>query len=170
MKTAPSSPRSGRGATMVEAVIAVGVLAVAIPMVFGAIAKSGESGIASQAETRSTWIVPACMREIRASREGCSTYFAATAAGQAFPPAGEVWAIAFAPDGSPVGKLDKSLYEKGTRELDGAPVRFIATLSSVKESTPTGPAPMLMTRISIEYPATAKAAKRRKLDFHTRIP
>ncbi len=92
MKTAPSSPRSGRGATMVEAVIAVGVLAVAIPMVFGAIAKSGESGIASQAETRSTWIVPACMREIRASREGRSTYFAATAAGQAFPPAGEVWA------------------------------------------------------------------------------
>ena len=158
------------GATLVEAIIAVSVLAVAVPLVFGALAEAGKTGFSAQAETRSTWIIPACIEEIQASRAGKPRYFSATAIGQPFPPAGDVWAIAFAPDGRPLGKLTKSLYDRGTKELDGQAVRFIAVLSATNQTQVPGSTPMLKARVSIEYPASAPAKSRGKLDFHTRIP
>lgn len=159
------------GATLVEAVIAVGVLAVAIPMVFGALAESGKSGLASRAETRSAWIIPVCMAEIRASRDGRPQVFTPTLAGQAFPPAGEVWALAFSADGRLVGKLTKALYETGVRELDGENIRYIAALSATPEDGPeAGAVPLSRVTIALEYPAALRAAKREKLDFHTRVP
>lgn len=170
MRTSPTPSRPVRGVTLVESVIAVGVLAIAIPLVFGSIAESGKSGMASQAETRSTWIVPVCMEEIRASREGNPEYFTSTRTGDAFPPAGQVWAIAFAQDGSPVGKMDAGAYGSGTRQINGKPVLYIATMSSEKETSATGSTPMLNVKITIEYPAAAPQGKRQTLDFHTRVP
>lgn len=159
-----------RGATLVEAVIAVGVLAVAIPLVFGTIAEAGRTGSNAEAETRSTWILPLCVEEIQASRDGKSRFFPATKTGQAFPSAGDVWALGFADDGSLVGKLTKSDYDKGLSGLDGKPVRYIASMSADPTAHKSGTTPMLRMRISLEYPAAARSAKRNKLDFHSRIP
>lgn len=170
MKTRSCQTSRRRGASLIEAVIAIGVLAVAIPLVFGALAESGNSGLASQAETRSTWIIPACIDEIRASRDGRPRYFTATTTGQAFPPAGEVWALAFGSDGKPIGKLSKALYEKGVRELNGTNVRCIASMSALEVPANAGSAPMVQVGIFLEYPAASPLEKRRKIDFHTRIP
>lgn len=170
MKTHFNHVRFRRGVTLIEAVIAVGILAVAVPLVLGTIAEAGKSTMASEAETRSTWMIEACMGEISASRDGRSPYFPATATGQSFPPAGDVWALAFSQDGKLIGKLPKSIYDKGGKELDGKPIRYIVELdASTPASTPGGTA-MLKTRISIQYPAAAPVAKRAKLDFHTLIP
>jgi type II secretory pathway pseudopilin PulG len=163
-------PATQRGSSLIETVIAMGVLAVAIPLVFGTLAESGKGGMSSEAETRSTWMVPACMDEIRASREGRPRYFTPTAAAQVFPSNDDVWALAFSPEGKPVGKISKAAYDKGTKELDGQEVRYIASLSAAADLAETKAAPMLRTRISVEYPAASPAAKRRKLDFYTRIP
>ena len=165
-----SNKTQPRGATLIEAVIAIGVLAVAIPLVFGALAEGGKSGSSSQAETRSTWMIPACMEEIHASREGRPLYFSTTSVGQTFPSAGDVWALAFSSDGKPVGKLSKAIYEKGAKELDGKPIRYIALMSATAPIVKPGVTPMLKVAISLEYPAAVKATKRNKLDFHTRIP
>ena len=164
MKSFPLHRKFARGVTLVEAVIAVGVLAVAVPLVFGALAEAGKSGFSSQAETRSTWMVPACMDEIQASRDGRPQYFTA------FPPAGDVWALGFSAEGKPVGKLSKALYDKGAKELDGKPILYIAVMSAGNATLTSGGQTMLRARISIEYPAAAPVAKRSKLDFHTRIP
>ena len=158
------------GSSLIETVIAMGVLAVAIPLVFGVLAESGKSGVSSEAETRSTWIIPACMEEILASREGRPQFFTATAVSQVFPPAGEFWALAFTPEGKPIDKLAKGIYDKGTKELNGQPVRYIASISSATSTSTSGVTPLLRTRISLEYPASAPAAKRQKLEFYTRIP
>lgn len=170
MKTRSLSNRNFAGATLVEAVIAMGVLAVAVPLVFGAIAEAGKSGQSAEAETRAPWIVSACMDEIQASRNGKPQYFTTTSTGQPFPPVGNVWALAFSADGKPVGKLSKALYDGGSKELDGKPVRFIAVLSAATQPPVANTTPMLKSRVSIEYPAAAPANKRAKLDFHTRIP
>lgn len=168
---APQTPVSDkRGATLVEAVIAIGVLAIAIPMVFGTLAESGRTGMSSQAETRATWIIPACMDEIRASREGRPQYFSATTIGQTFPPAGDIWALGFSAEGKPLGKLSKADYEKGRRELGGKPLRYIATLGSSQDVARDGYPVMLRVDLTLEYPAAVAATKRNKLDFHTRMP
>lgn len=149
--------------------MAVGVLAVVIPLVFGTMAEAGRDGVAAEAETRSTWIVPVCMDEIQATREGRPQYFSATRTGESFPPAGQVWALAFAEDGTPVGKLAEPEYDRGIRELQTKPVRYIARMTA--EPPPADESsPLIKVRITLEYPAAAPAAKRRTLDFHTRIP
>ncbi len=170
MRTTPNQARNHRGVTLVESVIAIGVLAVAIPLVFGAIAESGKSGMSAQAETRATWMVPVCMEEIRASRAGKPEYFTKTKVGETIPPAGQVWALGFSADGNPVGKLDGGAYEQGSRNLDGKSLLYSASIHSESEKTATGSTPMLTVRISIEYPAAAPASKRQSLHFHTRIP
>lgn len=159
-----------RGSSLIEAVIAMAVLAVAIPLVFAALAESGKSGISAAAETRSTWIIPACLSEIRASRAGLPQFFSATSVGEEFP-SSDVWAIAFSPEGRPLGKVPKALYDTGVQELDGQRIGYIAALSATTPvPAPSGPVPMLRARISLEYPPAAPAAKRQKLDFFTRIP
>ena len=165
----PPKPGSS-GATLIEAVISIGVLAVAIPMVFGTLAESGKTGMSSRAETRAAWIIPACMDEIRASREGRPQYLTATSSGQSFPPAGDVWALAFAEDGRPIGRLSKAAYEKGSKQLEGKTIRYIATLASTQDTVKAGFPPMLRVNLTIEYPAAAGVEKRRKLEFHTRMP
>lgn len=170
MKTPRRHHQHFAGATLVEAVIAVGVLAVAVPLVFATIAEAGKGGQSAEAETRAPWIVRTCMEEIQASRDGQPQYFTATKTGQPFPPAGDVWALAFSADGKPAGKISKSLYERGGKELDGKPVRYIAVISAATQPPVANTTPMLKSRVSIEYPATAPAKKRAKLDFHTRIP
>ena len=166
-----------RGASLIETVIAMGVLAVAIPLVFGALAESGKSTQSSEAETRSTWIIPACMEEIHASRSGRSQFFPATLANETFPALGDVWALAFSGEGKLIGKIPKADYDKGTREIDGKRIRYIVALSAVNvppsaaetEAKP-GHIPILQVQITLEFPATAPAAKRQRLEFNTRIP
>ncbi len=170
MKTTVSTTPLNRGSSLVEAVVAMGVLSVAIPLVFGALAESGKSNISSEAETRSTWIVPTCMEEILASREGKPQFFTATTVGQVFPPAGDVWALAFSAEGKPIGKIAKAVYDKGIKELNGQNVRYIATLTSETTPTPSGATPMLRAKITLEYPSALPLAKRQKLEFYTRIP
>ena len=170
MKTSLTTTLKNRGSSLIEAVIAMGVLAVAVPLVFGAIAESGKSGISAEADTRSTWIIPACMNEIRASREGKPQFFIPTLVGQTFPPTGDVWALAFSPEGKPVGKLSKTAYESGAKDLNGQAIGYVTTLSSVTTTTKTGATPMLRAKVTLEYPAGAPLAKRQKLDFFTRIP
>lgn len=170
MKTRASTSPHRRGSSLVEAVIAMGVLAVAIPLVFGALVESGNSNVSSEAETRSTWIVPACMEEILASREGKPQFFTPTTVGQIFPPAGDVWALAFSADGKPIGKIAKGTYDKGTKTLNGKTVRYIATLASETTPTPSGATPMQRAKITLEYPSALPVAKRQKLEFYTRIP
>ncbi len=164
----PASPKN-RGVSLIEAVIAMGVLAVAIPVVFGALAKSGSSGSDSEAETRSTWIVPVCVNEIRASRDAKPEFFTTTLVKQTFPPSGDVWALAFSRDGKVIGKVSKNQYDAGLKQLNGQEVRYVATLSAVAPTAVTGAVPMLTSKISLEYPSAVPVAKRQKLDFYSRI-
>jgi hypothetical protein len=167
MKSGLHSPRAGT--SLLETTIAMGVLALAIPLVFAAVAASGDSGRAAEAETRAGWIVPACLREIDASRAGISGYFPKTDAGEAFPAAGKIWALGFSAGGALAGAVEREEYERGTAKAASRPIRYFARLAAEPERSATGPA-TLRVRVSVEYPSSAPVGKRRSLDFLTRIP
>lgn len=170
MKADSPQRSASPGSSLLEAVIAMAVLAVAIPLVFGAIAESGKTTSNAEAETRSTWIVPACLAEIRASREGKPQYFTASRMGEVFPPAGEVWALGFSDQGRPLGKVSKGEYDSGARELAGEPVRYLASMQSVAQPVTDGSPELMRVRITLEFPAGVPAERRQKLDFHTLVP
>lgn len=170
MKTHTFHPTVRRASSLVETVIAIGVLAVAAPLVLATMTQAGKSGLSAEAETRCAWMIPACMEEIHASRGGRSQYFTATSVGQVFPPDDDIWALAFSPEGDVIGKISKSHYDKGIRELDGKPVLYLASMAASTAHTQAGVSPMMDVRISIAYPASAPVTKRQKLDFRTHIP
>ncbi len=165
-----NNPKPNQGSTLIEAVLAIGILAVAIPLVFGVMAESNKSNFSSEAETFSNWIVPTCMDQIQASRDGRSAYFPTTLQQESFPLESEVWALGFSPEGQIVNKITAQEYEKGITKLNEQSIRYIASLSSTNLPENTIVVPMLRAKISLEYPAAAPAHKREKLNFYTLIP
>jgi type II secretory pathway pseudopilin PulG len=172
MKISSPWKRPAAGGSLIEAVVALGVLAVAFPLVFATLAGSSASGVSAQAETRSAWIVSACLEEIRASRDGRAKFLEAREAGQAFPGDGVVLALGFSADGRLLGRVAAGEYEQGVREVAGEPVRYLARLSGEVPAEPDAITPgqgLLRAAIVQEYPAAAPASERRKIPFYTRI-
>lgn len=170
MKPPTDKPVAQRGASLIEAVIAIGVLAMAIPLVFSALAEAGKCEVAARAETASVWMVDACLNEIRASRDGCPRYLPPTAAGQTFPPPGEVWALAFSREGQPIGSLTKERYAHGTTQENGHTARYVAALGSSMTLPKPGMTPLLRVHITLEYPAAAPVEQRHQIDYYTHLP
>ncbi len=162
--------RHSRGTSLIEVVIAVGVLAVAVPLVLGAMAQTGGVNLSAQAETRSSWIVPTCMDELGLAMKGRSQYLDPLTPGRDFPTSGDL-ALAFSSEGAVLGKVNQSDYEGGIQMVGGVPVRYLVAMSGVMPGETSGNLPpTLMVRIAMEYPASAPAAKRQKIEFHTCLP
>jgi hypothetical protein len=170
MKT-PCPPSSHTcGSSLIEVLLAMGVLAVALPLVGAVLVRAGQSAAAAQAETRCGWIVPACMKEIEAAYEGKARFLPKLPRNQPFPAAGEVLALAFAGDGRALGRIDRETYHSGGRILADEPIRYLASIHAAPAASRSNITPMLGLRVTLEYPSAAPLAKRRKLDFHTCIP
>ena len=169
MNTYPSTP-SARGFSLIEAIVSVGVLALAIPLVLGALVESGNSGTSASAETRSGWMVPTCLDELKAAADGKSSLFPATPLGTAFPPAGGLFGIAFNASGQSLGAVDMAGYTSGLKRMNDQDVRYIAMIEGEVVAAKAGSAPMRSIHISIEFPAAAPLARRTKLDFFTKTP
>lgn len=169
MKINPFQIRCAKGATLVEAAVAVGVLAVAIPLVFGAIYEAGRSGGDAELDNRSATIIPACVVAVERARGGMPGWFEASSPGTAFPADGEKWALAFAEDGRLVGRVTKEQYDQGLRELEGESVRYLAAMSAVPQPDPAHPDSPLRLTIEIEHPAGIPTERRNRSEFHSMI-
>jgi Tfp pilus assembly protein PilV len=169
VKSPDHSPQ--RGTSLIEAVIAVGVLAVAVPLVFGTMVGTGETGMASQAETRCSWIVPVCMEELQLAMKDQSEMLDKLEPGVAFP-SGNPLALGFTGEGKAVKRVSTGDYTKGVRMMNNEPIRYIASMSG-ELPQPTGNSdlqPNLKVKIVLEYPAAAPEAKRQKIEFYTTLP
>jgi Tfp pilus assembly protein PilV len=163
-------PPSASGSSLIEVILAMGTLAVALPLVAAVMARAGQSSAAAQAESRSAWIIPACMQEIEAAHVGKSRALPTLARREPFPAPGQFLALAFAEDGRALGSVERDAYLTGTRGGGDKPVRYLVTIHCQAAAGPPGPSRMRDLRLTLEYPSAAPATKRRKLDFHTRIP
>lgn len=158
-----------RGASLVEAAVSLSVLAVAVPLVFGAIFEAGRSGGDAELDNRSASIIPTCLSAVERAREGVPGLFEASPPGMAFPANGDTWALGFSEDGRVVGRLTREQYEQGLRELEGEAVRYLAALAAVPQETPADPNSPLRLTITIEHPAALPAQRRGRSEFHSTI-
>lgn len=180
MRTTGPARSSLRGTSLIEVVIAMGVLATVLPLVFGTFVKSGENAAAAKAETRCNWIIPACLDEIEAARDGRSRFLPKREPGTLYPAAGETLALAFSDEGRVVATVPARAYAAGTKNLDGENVHYLVAIHATPDpaaadgaaAIPGAPPVSTLSTLSLtlEYPAAAPAHKRRTLVFHTRIP
>lgn len=74
-------PARQSGISLLDVVVAMGVLAVAIPGAFLAFRAAGESRMMARAETRAPWIARYCSESIPAAERGKNAVFGFTADG-----------------------------------------------------------------------------------------
>ena len=170
MKTRRPERGLRAGSSLIEVLIAMGVLAVVLPLVFAVLARAGQSCAASQAETRCVAILPFCMNEIEAAQQGNACFLPPLTRGVTIPATGACLALAFTKDGRAIGCVEPKTYRAGVHQLANEPIRFLASFHT--EPAPTRPniPAMLTLRITLEYPAAVPLEMRRHLDFFTCIP
>lgn len=170
MKTNPSRKSPSRGSSLIEVMIAMGVLAVAVPLVLGTMVQTGGSNLSAQAETRSSWIVQSCFEELQYAMRGQSQYLDPLKPGENFGTDTPL-ALGFSAEGGVLGKVNGISYSGGITDLERKPVRYIAVMSGERKKNEAGEETKgLEVKITLEYPAGAPSTKRQKIDFHTRIP
>lgn len=158
------------GFSLIEAVVSVGVLAVAAPLVLAAMMRASESSALARAESRSPAMVSECLEEIEEARGGRSRLLDAIPPSGQFPAEGDVAAIAFTAEGRVVGRVEAPEYEQGVGEMNSETVRYIVRIGGKPEKVRDDGRPMRSVRIAIEYPARSPAKNRRSLEFYGRIP
>lgn len=163
---ARTRPAAGAGISLVETMVAIGVLAVVIPLALATMSKVGQESLAARAETRAPAMAEYVRQELAAAREGESRWFPEITARQAFP-AGGTWCLGFDRGGEVLGRVEGDAYEQGVAELGGEEVVFLATARGRLESAED---PALGITVEIEYPAVRRATDRKALAFHTKLP
>jgi hypothetical protein len=158
-----------RGISLLEMLIGISLLALAVPLVLGSLVRAGEGGMVTRVESRCARIIPACLEEIYAAREGRQNLLTGSQRIADFPPDSEPVCLGFARRGGPVAKMDPEIYHAGLKQRGARGIHYLAaiTVQTVAENDSTAKRRL---KISVEYPATAPAGKRRKLDFYTGIP
>jgi hypothetical protein len=169
MKSASSKPGLQRGVSLVEAMVSIGVLAVAAPLALAALLRAGEGTGASRAETRAPLIVENCMSELEMARKGTAEHLPAMLPGEEFGKS-DVLCLAFGSDGGLLGKIDGGGYDAGAESVANKDAYYLATLQGVEDEERTGFPPMLRVKVTIEYPSTAPSERRRKMEFFTKLP
>ena len=162
-------PGLKRGASLVEIMVSIGVLAVVTPLALAAMLQAGEGGSSSRAETRAPLIVENCLSELDMARKGLSTNLPAMQAGKEFGK-DQVLCLAFGGDGKLLGRVEGSGYDTGIPEVKGEDAAFLARLSAVEDKSRSDFPLMLTVKVSIERPAIASSKNRRVMDFYTKLP
>lgn len=159
-----------RGVSLVETMVAIGVLAIVGPLAIAALMKSGEGGAAARAETRSPAMVERCLDEVKSARVGVSEHLPKLQPGVAFG-ADPVLCLAFSRDGALLGRVGSGDYDAGIRDkIARHDVAYLARVEGTHDSERPGFPPLLSVRVTVEFPAVAPSDKRRRMEFHTKLP
>lgn len=157
----------GRGLTLMETVVALGIVALTVPVLVGAMATAVESRRRAEDDTRAAWMTQRVLGELRQAWSGGKSVFGDKApAYPAFPGADGVILMAFDQNGEFVRLASKSEYDKGIRERG---VGYLLTVegSAHRPAGLTLKEPLSKVRIVVEAPAQGMPAKRTKLAFTT---
>ena len=176
LRTIPHSTRSAlrhaTGSVLAETILSVGLLALAIPWLHAAWSAAKDDLNQAAVEDLAHHACTVTLSQIDAARDGKSSSLPPIPPGTPIPPANEIWALGFGPDGSLLGRVAPERYQSGCR-ADAAidlqqPAACLMRIDAAGVSS--GTTPPIPLRLILEYPASKPAASRHKHIFHTLIP
>jgi Tfp pilus assembly protein PilV len=148
------------GFSLVEAVVALGVLAVAVPLGLAALAGAVASDGAARADAVAPGIVATCLEELRAAKDSGGRWLPALKTGESL--AGKSWRLGFSAAGEAVGCVEPETDRTGCR--DGR-MAYLAKMECSGADEAAG-----KVRVTVGFPAAARAEVRKKVEFVTRMP
>lgn len=160
-----------RGLTLMEAVVAIGVVAVAVPLILGATSVSSKTRIAAEAETRASWMAQEGFRQLTAAWQNLKSPAFPTK--PSFPTFGSVTApviLLYNAEGSLLGQGTASDYEQGSRNPQAVYLVSVYGIGQKANNLQTGEENLSRVTISVENSARAPKAKRSSSSFTLLIP
>ncbi len=162
MKTA--GVRRQRGVSLVEVVVAISVLAVAVPLSLAAMTKAAGVSGKARVETRSPSIAEFVKLELEMARRDRSEIFGKLEEGQLLTE-GTAPVLGFGRDGAFVAKLEAEEYRDGVERRSGRDEIFFVALATTREEERG-----TLVTVHVCHPAARKAEDREEVAFHTLLP
>lgn len=159
---APRKSHARRGMTLMEVVIAIGIVAFIIPVILTMTASSGDSLRSSEADTRSVWIARQVQREILSkwAEPPRESFITGSLAFPAFSSETEPLILAFDAAGE---FISEGAAEELTASSKIPNATYLVSVYAEAYTPPGGAAsaaPLSMLRIRVLHPAKSSPGKR----------
>lgn len=153
------------GSSLIEMVLALGVLAVALPLGLGAIRQAGDGLRLAREDGQSVAMVHEVLEELKRAREGRPCMLGDIGKNADFPSSGHVLGLAFDGHGRMLRKIGNEEYR------DGSPAKAEPRVThfAIIEGRANGARRLSDIEILIEFPASAKQGTRQSLAYHTQL-
>ena len=152
------------GFSLMEVVIAVGVLAVAIPVVMAMLVAGTRSSRVATDETQAALIARSVMQEIRAARDGQGALVEGALGWPEFPSGAERLVFSVDAGGEMLAELGTGDYESGLRDGE---VQYLVSVMGTRQPLEGRPDVDVLSKVvvSVETPPGARPDDRRKFEF-----
>jgi type II secretory pathway pseudopilin PulG len=172
MKNNPPSPRrKHRGLTLMEAVIAIGIVAVAVPLILAATSAASKSRINSEADTRAAWIAKETQRQLIDAWRGLpDTYFATKPAFPAFSSETEPLVLLFNQSAGLIGPGNAEVYASGSSDPEAFYMVAMRGEAAIPSTADLADNSLSKVFISVEHSAKSPRSKRTSNPFLVLIP
>lgn len=160
-----------RGLTLMEAVIALGVIAFAVPLVLSATAISTRTRINAETDTRSAWLARVVQRELTdAWRALPSTMFTPAPAFPNFASATEPEVLLFDAEGRFLARGNNNDYRNGSRNPNAVYLISVHSQRQSPANITTNENLLARVQITVAHHAKAPLAKRVPCTYSILIP
>lgn len=172
MRISLSSPRrKHRGLTLMEAVIAIGIVAVAVPLILAATSAASKSRINSEADTRAAWIAKETQRQLIDAWRGLpDTYFPTKPAFPAFSSEAEPLVLLFNQSAGLIGPGNPEVHASGSSNPDAYYMVAIHGEAAIPSTADQADNSLSKVFISVEHNAKSPRSKRKSNPFLVLIP
>lgn len=167
----PSSRRKHRGLTLMEAVIAIGIVAVAVPLILAATSAATKSRINSEADTRAAWIAKEMQRQLTdAWRDLPNTYFSTKPAFPAFSSDTEPLVFLFNQSAGLIGPGNAESYASGSKNPDAYYMVTVYGEAAIPSTADLADNSLSKVFIAVEHNAKSPRSMRNSNPFLVLIP
>lgn len=167
----PSTRRKYRGLTLMEAVIAIGIVAVAVPLILAATSAASKSRINSEADTRSAWIAKETQRQLTDAWRGMpNTYFSTKPAFPTFSSETEPLVLLFNQSAGLIGPGNPEIYATGSSNPEAYYMVTVHGEAAIPSTADQADNSLSKVSISVEHSAKSPRAKRNSNPFLVLIP
>lgn len=160
-----------RGLTLMEAVVAIGVVAVAVPLILAATSVSAKTRMAAENETRASWIAQQVFRQLTESWQNLkSPAFPIKPNFPTFQSATAPMILLYNSDGALLGQGTALDFEKGSSNPQSVYLVSVYGIGQKASNLQSGDENLSRVTISVENSARAPKAKRSASYFTLLIP